>query len=81
LRSVLSLLLDAVSLLLVIRAILSWIFPVPENNVLFFIYTLADKIVEPVKRFLSRFRFVRECPIDLSFLAAFVLISFLRSVI
>lgn len=75
----LTLLFNLLMSLFLIRAILSWIFPIPTNKFLVFIYTVTDVIIWPVRRVLMRFRFVRECPIDLSFTVTVLLLVVLRA--
>ena len=72
---------DILSLLMLIRSLLSWIMPYPEGRWVGMLYNFTDVLVTPVRRLLSRFEFVRRCPIDLSFLATFMLLSLLRTVL
>ncbi|MBE6574199.1 MAG: YggT family protein [Ruminococcaceae bacterium] len=61
-------------LLFFIRAILSWVSPIPSSKIEIFIHEITDFIIDPIRRVLSRFEFVRSCPIDLSFSAAVLLL-------
>lgn len=78
---ILSLTFDVLLVLFFIRAILSWISPVPTNSFTVFIHTVTDFLIKPVRKLLSRFRFVRECPIDLSFTATVLLICIIRALL
>lgn len=68
-------LLDAFSLLMLVSAILSWIPPARESKFYAFIEKIIGPILNPIRRFLFRFEWVRRCPIDLSFLALVLIIS------
>lgn len=68
-------------LAMLLRAILSW-FPLEEGNRFeAFLILLTEPLIIPVRVILSRFRFVEECPIDLSFGAAFFLLMILESLL
>ena len=57
--------------LLVARAISSWL-PVDYSNpIVNFLYTVTEPLLAPVRNFLFRFSFFRDCPIDFSMLALF----------
>ena len=67
-------LLRIVEFLMLVRAIFSWI-PVPPpalSGIYRAVYTLTEPLINPFRRLLNRFAFVRSCPIDLSFLAAII---------
>ena len=66
---------EILTLLMLIRAILSW-FPVVDRSskIMSFIYMVTEAAISPVRRFLDRFDFVKRFPIDLSFLATYILL-------
>lgn len=78
LASTIRILLQVLYFSMFLRAILSW-FVMDDNPVVAVLTVLTEPIIVPVRLFLQRFRFVRECPIDLSFLAAFLLLSAVQS--
>lgn len=75
------LVLRAVETLMILRALLSWIMPPDANQVTRFLYNVTEPIIEPVRRILGRFEFFRSCPIDLTFLAALLIIDLADGVI
>ena len=74
----LSLLLSAIQLLMLIRAILSW-FPMEEDsNLIHFIYMATEPVILPVRSLLDHFGLFEGMPIDMSFFITFMLISIIR---
>ena len=74
------LLLDAVQLMMLIRAILSWFPPNSKENVIRnFVYTVTEFFIAPVRAFLDRFDWVRRTPLDISFLVTYILLSLLST--
>ncbi len=84
LRSVIFMVLRFFELMLFGRAILSW-FPDSDNETLLKIqevlFVFTEPILEPMRRFLYRFEWVRTCPLDLSFTAVFLLIIILEMIV
>ena len=75
------LLCEAVQLLMLVRAVMSWFPPAdgrggPIRN---FIYGLTEIFVAPVRALLDRFEWARRSPIDISFLITFLLLSLLST--
>lgn len=68
-------------LLFFVRAIMSWVSPIPQNKIEIFIYNVTEWFIDPIRRVLSRFRFVRECPIDLSFSVTIIILWLISSII
>lgn len=76
-----SVLLSAMQLLMMLRAIISWL-PVDEDsNLVTFLYTMTEPLIIPVRALLSRFDGLDELPIDISFLVAFMLLSIIQLVL
>lgn len=73
--------LDLLSLMMLVRAIMSWINPMANNKFMLFINGTTELVIDPVRKLISRFEFVRRCPIDLSFIAAWMLLSVLQTVV
>ncbi len=81
LQMTLSVLLGALELLMLGRAILSWL-PIDEDNPLVrFLHTMTEPVIYPVRVFLERFDLFQGLPIDMSFFFTFILISILSMMI
>ncbi len=63
---------------LIVRAILSWIPPARESRIFEFLMRITEPIIYPVRRLLMRMEWVRRCPLDLSVLVVFILITILE---
>lgn len=73
----LSLILAAVQLLMVIRAVTSW-FPIDEDNAFMrFVYFVTEPVIMPVRAILDHFGLFEGFPIDMSFFITFMLLSVL----
>ena len=68
------LLLGAIELAMLARAILSW-FPMMENKLVDFLYGITEPIIYPIRRLFVKLNWFQGLPIDISFLVAFMLIS------
>ncbi len=76
LANILDILLTILYWLILIRALISWVNPDPNNPIVQFLYKTTEPILEPVRRILPlNFRF----GIDISPIIVFLLIIFLRS--
>ena len=62
-----------VNLLIIIRALISWVSPDPFNPLVQFLYRTTDPILDPIRRRLP------VMAIDISPIIAFLMIYFLRS--
>ena len=73
---------EIVTLLMLIRAVLSW-FPVVDRSskIMSFIYMVTEAVISPVRRFLSRLPSVSRFPIDISFLATYLLLHLVQIVL
>ncbi len=71
---------EIITLLMFIRAILSW-FPVVDRSSRFmsFLYMVTEAVISPVRRLLNRFEAIRRFPIDVSFLVTYLLLHLLQS--
>ena len=62
--------------LIIIRALISWVNPDPDNPIVQFLYAVTDPILSPIRRVLpAHLRF----GIDISAIIAFLAIIFLKS--
>ena len=64
-----------------LRAILSWFIREEESVLMGLLAFVTEPVVAPVRGFLMRFRFVQRCPIDISFMVAFMLVFFLQQIL
>jgi YggT family protein len=61
---------------MLIRAVLSW-FPIQRDHpILRFVCMVTEPLVAPIRALFDRMGWFRNFPIDLSFLVAFLLLSF-----
>ena len=66
---------------MMLRAILSF-FPLDEENrFVLFLALVTEPVIAPVRALLSRFKFIAESPIDISFFVTFLLLSILRVIL
>ncbi len=70
---------SAFELLMLVRAICSWVSYFRESFIYRIAYTITEPVLAPVRELFMRWEFMRRCPIDLSFLAVFLLIQILGS--
>ncbi len=70
---------EIITLLMFVRAILSW-FPVVDrsSNIMSFIYMVTEAVISPVRRVIDRFGFARRFPIDISFLVTYLLLHLIQ---
>ena len=74
-------LLIAIQLLMLARAILSWL-PLDEDNpVEEFLYTLTEPVIAPVRALIERFGWFEGLPLDMSFFITFILLSILTAIL
>ena len=78
--AVLNGLIEILTLLMLIRAILSW-FPVADRSskIMSFLYMVTDAVVYPVRKVLDRFESLKRFPIDVSFLATYILLHLVQA--
>lgn len=68
-------------LLMMARAILSWL-PIDEDNpVLNFLYAVTEPVIMPVRSVLDYFGWFEGMPIDMSFFITFILLSILEMIL
>lgn len=71
------LLLELFYVLLIVRAVLSWV-PGVRNRLTDFVYMVTEPVLSPVRNLLNRSRFGNlSLPIDLSFLVVLFILAFL----
>ena len=68
-------LLSAVELCMLVRAVLSW-FPIRDDNpILRFVCMVTEPLIAPIRALFDRLGWFRNFPLDMSFFAAFLLLS------
>ena len=67
--------------IMLVRAICSWIPPVRESKFFWFLRLLTEPLISPIRKLLNRVSWIRRCPIDLSFLALYLLLEFASSLL
>jgi YggT family protein len=66
---------------MLIRAVLSW-FPIDEENpILRFVRLVTEPLIAPIRALFDRMGWFRNFPIDISFLVAFLLLSFVNGML
>ena len=71
--NVVVLLLSAIQLAMLVRAILSW-FPIDSNRFTDFLYGITEPLIYPIRRLFERLNWFQNMPIDMSFMVAYLLI-------
>ena len=78
--SIINLVLYLFELCLFARAICSWVPSFRQSMVYNLVYKITEPVLSPVRDIIYKASWARRCPIDLSFLAVFLIISLLSSV-
>ena len=74
-----NLFLGVLSIAMLLRCILSWFMPEDSNLFMVLLVFITEIFIFPIRLVLSRFRFVNEFPLDISFLVAVLVLMFLRA--
>lgn len=72
---VLSILLYGLDLLLLVRAICSWVPNFRDSMVYNLSFTVTEPLLKPLRKLMWKMDWARRCPFDLSFLALCILTS------
>lgn len=81
LQMTLSTLLGALEMMMLGRAVLSWLPIDPDGPLNRFLHAMTEPIIYPVRLLLERFDLFQGLPIDMSFFFTFILISILSMMI
>jgi len=73
LARVLGMLISVMYLLILVRALISWVNPDPYNPIVQFLYRVTEPLLEPIRRFMP------PMGLDLSPIVAFLILMFLDS--
>ena len=78
LKRVIFTLLRVYEILFIVRAIMSW-FPMAQgSSISFFLYSVTEPVLAPIRKVLHKIPALASLPIDFSILVAFLLIDVLR---
>ena len=80
-RVTVSLILDALMLLMFLRAIMSWIPGAADNSVGNFLFTVTEVIISPVRALFDALGINTAFPIDIPFFVTFIVLSILGSIL
>lgn len=80
-RSIISFVLWAMSWLIIIDAVLSFVPAAHNSQFYFFVRKMVEPILMPIRKLLNKFEFSRNIPLDFSPFIALVVIQFLRSIV
>ena len=80
LAQIATLLLGAINIAMLIRAVTSWI-PDLDGAWLDLVYMLTEPVVAPIKAIFDLFPVFRNSPIDFSFLIAFMLLNIVQELL
>ena len=78
--SLLNTLLYVFDLLLLVRAVCSWVPSFRESVVYRYAYIITEPVLRPIRDLLYRAEWARRCPIDLSFLVVILIVNLLSGV-
>lgn len=76
LRGTVCVLLSAIQLAMMARAILSW-FPIEPNKITHFLDVVTEPVVYPIRKLFEKLNWFQNIPLDMSFMTAFLLLSIL----
>ena len=74
LQNTVVLILTALQLAMLVRAIMSW-FPGDSNKFEIFLYAITEPLILPVRKLFERLNWFQELPIDVSFFVTYLLLS------
>lgn len=78
---IVSVFLTILQLLMMFRAIISWL-PIDEDsNITNFLYAMTEPVIYPVRKMLEHFNLLSDLPIDISFIVSFLLLSILQTLL
>lgn len=75
-KGTVSVILVSLQLAMTLRAILSW-FPIESNRFITFLNVVTEPIVYPVRKLFEKMNWFQNIPLDMSFMATFMILSIL----
>ncbi len=73
--------LSVLDVILLVSAIMSWIPEARETKLYELVERILSPLLNPIRRLLERFEFIRRCPIDLSFLVLVIIVRVLSDLV
>ena len=73
-----SVFISALQLLMMARAVISWLPVDEESNISNFLFATTEPVIYPIRVLLDRFEGIDELPVDLAFIISFMLLSVVR---
>ncbi len=80
-RAVVSRVLYLLEIMMLVRAVMSFVSPNASGKVFDFIYNVTEFFISPVRALLGRFEFVRRSPLDIPFFVTTLIIAIFASII
>ena len=74
--NVVVLILSALQLAMLVRAVLSW-FPIDSNRFIDFLYGITEPFIIPFRLLFEKLNWFQNLPIDVSFMAAYLVLTLL----
>ena len=74
------LLISAIQLAMLIRAILSW-FPIDSNKFIDFLYGITEPFIVPIRSLFQKLNWFQNLPIDIAFMVSYLLLTVLSMVL
>ncbi len=74
------LLLSVVQLAMLVRAVMSW-FPMDPNKFTDFLYAVTEPFIYPIRMLFQKMNWFQDIPLDMSFMATYILLSILLLVL
>lgn len=76
--STVSLLIDGISLIMLVRAIFSWFPTENESKLQRIAFFMTEPVIAPVRKFLWRMGWFQGLPIDMSFMVTYLLLTLVQ---
>ena len=74
-------LIDIYTIVIIVRAIISWVQPNPYNPIVQLLYRVTEPVLYPIRRMLFRYRGMRDTGIDFSPFIAIIMLYVLKSIL
>ena len=74
-------LIDIYTIVIIVRAIISWVQPNPYNPIVQLLYRVTEPVLYPIRRVLFRYRGMRNTGIDFSPFIAIIMLYVLKSIL
>lgn len=81
LQMTVALLLDALSLLMLARAIISWLPDLSDSSLGDFLFTVTEWVIHPVRVLFDRFGWGQNMMLDMPFFVTFIILSIVRTML